>query len=376
MISTPLLRIVLVTSVLSFAIGCKSGVKTDEEAAAPMKLPVVKVEQRDVELNQDLVADIQAIQNVEIRARVDGFLTDIHVDEGKTVRKGQLLFTLADEEYEVAVSRARADLAGAQAESRAAEVKLEQVKNLVVNKVVSNTELRLAESNADAAKAKADAARSELDNSRIRLQFTHIKAPFTGVVDLLPLKRGSLIKEGTYLTTISDISSAFAYFPLTERQYLQFAKGKGSGDLRNGAVELILADGTQYPIKGAVETSQGEFQEETGTLSFRARFPNPDGLLKHGSTGRVRLSTKVEKAVIIPQKSCFELQDKTFVYLVTKDGSISTRSIKPASRYQDYYVVDEGLAPGDLVVYEGFQSLKEGDKIEPVITQHQRIAGR
>lgn len=376
MIKLRLLKLLAFAMLAGGFTACNLSASDETTQTEPAKLPVVKVMQQDVELNQDLVADIQAIQNVEIRARVDGFLKEIHVDEGKVVQKGQLLFSLADEEYEVAVSRARADLAGAEAEARAAEVELEQVKNLVGKKVVANTELRLAESKADAARAKADAARSELDKARIRLDFTHVKAPFSGVVDLLPLKRGSLIKEGTYLTTMSDISSAFAYFHLTERQYLQFAKGKGSGDLRNGSIELILADGTQYPHPGNVETMQGEFQEETGTLSFRARFPNPNGLLKHGATGRVRLSTKVNKALLVPQKSCFELQDKTFVYLVGKDGSITTRSLKPSARYQDYYVVDEGLAAGDMVVYEGFQSLKDGDKISPVVTQHQRIASK
>lgn len=351
-------------------IGCTTNSSTQDQDQEVVALPTVQITSADIVLNQDLVADIQAINNVEIRARVDGFLDAIYVDEGKSVAKGQKLFKLADEEYRVAVSKAKADLSIAEAEAASSEIEVERVRDLVNKKVVSAIEQRLAESKLIAARAKVEAARSDLANAEIKLTFTHINAPFNGVVDRLPLKKGSLIKEGTQLTTISDLSSVFAYFHLSEKQYLQFKSGKGSGDLNNGAVQLILADGTQYPSDGYVETMQGEFQEETGSLSFRARFPNPDGLLKHGATGKVKLSTAVKAAILVPQKSCFEVQDKTFVYVVDKSGKVSTRSFVPSARYNSYYVVKDGLKPNETIVYEGFQSIKDGSLINSQPTKH------
>lgn len=362
--------LVLLVFLAAAVTGCKQGEASSEDEQEVQTLPTVAIASTDIVLNQDLVADIQAINNVEIRARVDGFLDAIYVDEGKSVAKGQKLFKLADEEYRVAVSKAKADLSIAEAEAASSEIEVERVRDLVTKKVVSAIELRLAESKLIAARAKVEAARSDLANAEIKLTFTHINAPFSGVVDRLPLKKGSLIKEGTQLTTISDVSSVFAYFHLSEKQYLQFKSGKGSGDLNNGAVQLILADGTQYPTDGYVETMQGEFQEETGSLSFRARFPNPNGLLKHGATGKVKLSTAVAGAILVPQKSCFEVQDKTFVYVVDQSGKVSTRSFVPSARYNSYYVVKDGLKPGEVIVYEGFQSLKDGAKIKPQPTKH------
>lgn len=366
-----LLMAVLVSSCQTEAADkAKSKAKQEEVEETPT-LPVVEVETRDIELSQELVADIRAVQNVEIRARVDGFLDKILVDEGKRVSKGQRLFSLSDEEYVVAQAKAEADLSGAKAETIQEEVNLERVEGLVEKKVVTKSELKLAKARLLAAKAKVDAAQSELERVKILLKYTHINSPFDGIVDLLPLKRGSLIKEGTHLTTISDISAVFAYFYLSEKQYLQFAKGGGSKDLKDrGHVELILADGTDYPFQGVVETMQGEFQEETGTLSFRARFPNPQNLLKHGSTGKIRLSTTVDGALLIPQKSTFEIQDKNFVYVLDSANTVRTRAIVPSARYKGYYVVSKGLKAGEKLVYEGLQSIREGDKIIPRPTKH------
>lgn len=351
----------------AFALASCGNTNQDDTASNEQNhVPVTVLASYDIDLKQEIVADIQAQQNIEIRARVDGFLETIHVDEGQTVQKGQLLFSLADQEYRVAVVRNQADLANAKAEVEGAQIELERVKDLVDKKVVSPTEQKLAKAKLDAALAKMSSNQAELEKAQIKLEFTKIRAPFDGIVDRLPLKRGSLIKEGTELTTLSDISKVFAYFYLTERQYLNFAKGKVGLQIdQKDTVELVLADGAVYPQAGKIEAMQGQFDEATGSLSFRARFPNQAKLLKHGATGKVRFANHLDQAVLVPQKATFEVQDKIFVFLVDSAGILKVRSFEPQARYQDFYVVKTGLQAGDRVVYEGFQSLKEGDKVQP-----------
>ncbi|MDO9155653.1 MAG: efflux RND transporter periplasmic adaptor subunit, partial [Sediminibacterium sp.] len=193
-----------------------------------------------------------------------------------------------------------------------------------------------------------------------------IRAPFDGIIDRIPLKMGSLIDPGALLTTISDVHNVFAYFNISENEYLQYRKAVSKGLKEDRPVNLVLADGTQYGYTGKIETSDGEFNENTGAIAFRARFPNPNKLLKHGASGKARLTTSVENAIIIPQKATFEIQDKTFVFIVDKDNIIQMRAFKPGRRVAQYYIVEAGLKPGEHIVYEGVQSIRQGTKINPM----------
>ncbi len=185
------------------------------------------------------------------------------------------------------------------------------------------------------------------------------------MIDRLPYKIGSLINEGTLLTTLSDTKNVFAYFNVSENEYLEYTRARGAASNQNAIVELELADGSFFKHKGKIETMEGAFDEGTGSIAFRARFANPEKLLKHGSTGTIRLTNTVENAILIPQKAAFEIQDKSFVYVLGKDNKIKTRSFVPKSRLSGYYIVKSGLEPGETIVYEGLQGLKDGVTINP-----------
>lgn len=326
--------------------------------------PVTTVIKKDTVLLKEYVSDIHAFRNVEIRARVQGYLDQIYVDEGHEVKKGQLLFQINDEEYRAALDQARANLSSATSEATALQLEMERVKILVDKNVVSETELRLAKAKHDAANARIEEAKSAESHAAIRLSQTKIRSPFDGIIDRIPFKMGSLINEGTLLTTVSDTHAMYAYFKVSESEYLQFMKNKNDhpGD---DEVELELADGTMHRYRGRIETMEGEFEASTGTIAFRARFPNTEHLLKHGSTGKVRLAVQMRGVVLVPQKSTFEIQDRTYVYLVDNNQVARMKPFVPRMRFSHFYLVESGLNEGDQVIYEGIQDVREGSKVHP-----------
>lgn len=355
---------ILVFATIVF-MACKDKENTGTAELIP-SLPVVEVIQRDTILQTDYVADIQAVKNVEVRARVQGFLEKILVDEGNEVRKGQPMFQINDLEYKTELAKAKAAVSNAMAEAKAAELELGRTKILVEKNVIAKTEYELAVSKVSAAKARIDEALSAQTSAETKLSYTFIRAPFDGIIDRIPLKMGSLIDPGALLTTISDVHNVFAYFNISENEYLQYRKAVSKGLKEDRPVTLVLADGSQYGYTGKIETSDGEFNENTGAIAFRARFPNPNKLLKHGASGKARLTTAVENAIIIPQKATFEIQDKTFVFIVDKNNIIQMRAFKPGRRVAQYYIVEAGLKPGENIVYEGVQSIRQGAKIKPM----------
>ncbi|KAB7728161.1 efflux RND transporter periplasmic adaptor subunit [Rudanella paleaurantiibacter] len=352
----------LLTTILA---GCSNQSDTKKEESDPA-VPVIQLTQRDATLDNDYAGHLEAVQNVEVRARVSGYLDKILVDEGRPVRKGQLLFQLNPAEYQVKVAEAQASLESAQAQAQSAEVEMGRVKLLVDKNVISPSELKLARAKMETARATIDQAKAALANARLMVSLTSIRAPFDGVINRLPFKQGSLVENGTLLTTISDLSQMYAYFNVSEKEYLAFVKKRQDpGKTTVREVELMLADDTQYPHKGLIETTETVFEGNSGTIAFRARFPNPKQLLRHGATGKVRLTTDVDDALLVPQKAVFEVQDKNFVYVVDGGNKVRTRSFVPRSRVDQFYIVKSGLKPGDRVVYEGIQNLKDGMTIVP-----------
>ncbi|UOQ55035.1 efflux RND transporter periplasmic adaptor subunit [Hymenobacter cellulosivorans] len=346
--------------------GCSADGKNPEKADAPEVLPVVTLKTTEQELFHDYVADVQAVRNVEVRAQVAGFLEQIYVDEGRSVTKGQPLFRLNASAYQSKLSQAQAALASAQAQAQAARVELTRVQLLVEKNIIAKTELALASSKVKDAEARVAEARAGEAAARLHLSYTLIRAPFNGIIDRIPLKMGSVVEEGTLLTTVSDLREVYAYFNVGEGEYLRYTKARQlHPDRHSDSVRLTLADGSAYPLAGRIETTESEFNPNTGSLAFRARFPNPKRLLKHGASGRIRLTTNLPAALLLPQKSVFEIQDKNYVYVVDKAGAVHMRNFTPQTRTGDFYVVKEGLKPGEQVVYEGVQSLRNGQRISP-----------
>ena len=301
----------------------------------------------DTSFIKEYVAEIQSIQNVEIRAKVKGFIESIKVDEGQKVKAGQLLFTIRPREYEVELLKARAEV-------KKAEVEAQNAKVLADKNIVSKSELTMA-------LAKLEGAKAEEQMAELYVSYTQIRAPYDGIVDRLKFKVGSLIDEGTLLTSLSNNKEVYAYFNVSELEYLDFATKQQN---KKNVATLLLANGQAHQYKGSIETIEGEFDKNTGTVAFRAKFPNPTYLLKHGETGRVQLKLDLSNALIIPQKSTYELQDKTYVFVVDQNNVVQSRLITIKQKLPNIYVVDTGLLPKDKIIFEGVQSAKEDEKVE------------
>lgn len=331
-------------TILCYA-GCTSEKHVKEETG---KYAVTTPLKGDTSFSKEYVSQIKSVRNIEIRAQEKGYLQNIYVDEGQFVKAGELLFRIMPKIYE-------AELLKAQAEAKAAEIELQNTKTLADKNVVSKNELAMAQ-------AKLEQARAEVALAKLHLSFTEIRAPFDGYIDRIPKKLGSLIDEGELLTSLSDNSQMFAYFNVSEPEYLDY-KTSSQNNLHN-QVSLLLANNQPLPHKGVVETIESEFDNETGNIAFRAKFPNPERLLKHGETGKVLMTVPLHNALMIPQKATYEIQDKKYVFVVDKNNVVKSRNIIISNEMPDLYVVASGLSENDKILFEGVQKVKDEDKIE------------
>lgn len=324
--------------------GCSSEKEAHEETVTYVTTSPLQI---DTSFARQYVSQIRSVRNIELRAQEKGYLQNIYVDEGQYVKAGQLLFRIMPKLYE-------AELLKAEAEAKAAAIELLNAKTLAEKNIVSRNEQLMAQ-------AKLDQAKAEVALARLHLSFTEIRAPFSGTIDRIPLKLGSLVDEGELLTTLSDNSQMFVYFNVSEPEYLDY---KSSAKTNMAMpVNLVLANNQLLPQKGVVETIESEFNSETGNIAFRARFPNPDRLLKHGETGKILMTVPLHNALVIPQKASYEVQDKKFVFVLDKDGTVHSRNITVSQEMPDLYVVSGGLIANDRILLEGVQKVKDGDKI-------------
>ena len=333
-----------------------------EEVVEVQTLEVSTPISLDTTIHQEFVADIHAVQNVEIRARVKGYLDRIFVDEGKQVKRGQVMFTINSQEYVADQARAKAVLSQASAELKAEELTLVNTRLLVDKNVISKNQLAISLAKVDGLKAKCEEALAHVRAAELKVENSNIRAPFEGIVDRLPFKRGSLVDEGTLLTTLSDNQNVFAYFNVSEQEYLAFSEQDGVN--KSASVDLVLANGEIYSEKGLVETIEGEFDKNTGNIAFRARFANPNKLLRHGASGKVQLPKKVTDYWAIPQKSVFEIQEKSYVFVKDAVGIVKMKSIVPDLRIPHFYLVKNGFSSKDTILIEGIQLVKQGQKIK------------
>lgn len=342
-----------------------------ESANKPDIFQVIKPIVNTVAYQKEYVAEIQAVQYVEIRNRVKGYVEQIHVDEGQMVKEGQILFTISSKVYKHELQKANAALKNALADLRGAEVELVNVTRLTDKNIVSKAELKMIEAKVEAFKANVEEAEAEKEQAALRVSFSQIKAPYTGVINRITHKAGSLIEEGTMLTTLADNREVFGYFHLSENDYLNYVATKDKK--KPSHVNLLLANNVLYNHGGTIEISESEFDRSTGNIAFRARFPNPDRVLKHGANGKIIVKERIENAVLVPQKSTFEVQDKLFVFVVKNDSVIAQRNIIAKTRIPDYFVIESGLSREDVVLYEGIQSVKDGGKITPKILEKEML---
>ena len=334
--------------------GCQS--KKEEKVEMSEYLvtsPIVK----DTLFIKEYVAQIQSLENVEIRSQEKGYLEALHCDEGRQVKAGQLLFSIMPKLYQ-------AEYLKAKAEARLVGLELQNVKKLADKNIVSQTELAMAQ-------AKLDGANADLAMAATHLSFTKITAPFDGTIDRIMFKKGSLIEDGTVLTKISNNKNVYAYFNMTEVEYLDY-KSRSPNDIKN-TVALILSNGVEHKYKGVIETIESEFDNETGNIAIRAKFPNPELLLKHGETGKIKMTVPIHDALIIPQKATYELLDKIYVYVVDAKNVVKARNIKIKQKLSNLYIIDSGLNKNDKILLEGLQTIKEDDMIKVKYITPQKV---
>ncbi len=362
-------RIIIASGLFITAfIGCSGNAEQANDNVQHHSAPVAEVSLLDTTVYHEYVASIQAIKNVEIRTRLKGFLEKIYIDEGAEVAAGQPLFKLNDTEHLTAVARAEAVLENAIADGQTTMLEVERTKLLVAKNIVSETDLKVAEAQRSAAESRIKEARSLLDFAKTELTYTTIRAPFSGRIDRIPLKEGSLLDEGMLLTSISDLDQVYAYFDISEQEYLGIVT---NDSLRTVdftlPVRLTLANGAPYPHEGTAEFAENEFEETTGTISLRALFPNPGGLIKHAASGKVSVPMQNGQNLAVHQKSVFEIQDRTYVYKVMDDHTVVMTPFQAGQRIGHYYMVESGLQLRDKIVFEGTQNLRDGMTINPVM---------
>jgi membrane fusion protein (multidrug efflux system) len=359
---------------LSLMISCGAGddKKNAQAAEQIQSYPVVALVSQSTTLETDYPATLEGIQNVDIRPKVDGFIERIYVDEGATVKKGQLLFSINAPQYEQLVRTANASISSAEADVNAAQLQVSKTKPLVEKDIISKYDLEAAQLTLQSRKAALAQARAELSNAKVNLSYTRITSPVDGVIGSIPFKTGSLVNSSSAqpLTTVSNIAKVYAYFSMNEKQLLDFSRNyKGNNlaaQMKNiPAVSLVLSDGTTYAENGKIESINGLINTNTGSASLRATFSNPIGLLRSGASASVRIPQYLDSVILIPQKSTIDLQGKKFVYVLDDKGTVKNIEVQIMEIPRgNYYVVTKGLKAGDKIVLEGFQSLKDGVQIK------------
>jgi len=362
--------IVLISSIILLQ-NCTKAAEGGNMAPPAPELPVYTVTTSPATTYQEFPTALEGKNNVEIRSQVDGYLDKIYVEEGAYVRAGQPLFKIDSRAYGEQMNMANANLQVANANIQKAKVEVDRLQPLVAAKVVSDVQLRTAKANYAAAVAAASQAKASVGGAKINVGFTTITAPVSGYIGRIPYKKGSLISrtDASPLTLLSDISEIYAYFSLSELDFIAFQNKYQGATLEEKLkdmpmVELVIADNSIYPQKGKMTIVDGQFDKTTGAITVRAVFPNANGTLRTGNTGRVRMPQLMSNALIIPQESTFEIQDKTYVYVVGKDNKVTSKPITISGKTENYYFISEGVKPGEKIVYVGLGNLKDGASIK------------
>lgn len=368
-----LAALLLLTAGSALIYSCGSSTANAPASAPPAQaLPVITVSDHQVTAHREFTASIQGSRDIEIRPQVDGYLDRISVDEGAYVRKGQVLFHIDARPYAEQLNTAKASLQSAKAALESASINVEKLTPLVANKVVSDVQLKTAKAAYDAAKANVAQAQAAVDAAKINVGYTSVTAPADGYIGIIPFKTGSLVGKNTSeaLTVLSETKEIHVYFSMSELDFLDFKQEFEGNTIEQKIknippVDLVLADNSTYPQKGKVEVVEGQFDKTMGAINFRATFPNGNGLLRSGNTGRIRIPRQLAKSVLIPQEATFELQDKVFVYTVLDSNKVEGRPVTVADRSGRYYLISKGLKPGEKIVYAGLDRLRDGMAIAP-----------
>jgi membrane fusion protein (multidrug efflux system) len=331
------------------------------------------VDVRDTPVQAEFTGEIRGGEDVEVRARVAGFLQSMHYREGTLVKKGDLLFVIDPKPFEAAVARARADVAEAKARHDRAVIQVNRLRPLAAQNAVSQQDLDNAIATEEASRASQSAADAQLTTAELDLGYTRVTSPINGMAGNRLVDAGSFVgsPQPTVLTVVSSLDPVRFDFTISESEYLALArtaKAEGRSTAKDDSrLELVLADGSVHPYKGRVTVVGRGVSAETGTLPLQASFPNPGGVLRPGQFGRIRLPISTRKnAILIPQRAVQELQGTYNVFVVGPDSVAQIREVKLANRTASDWVVSQGLEPADRIVIEGLQKVRPGSKVRPM----------
>ncbi len=351
-------------SIIAILLLVSSCGKKEQQAQGPSSFAVQKIVAEDATTYEEFTANIEGQQNVEIRPKVNGFIQNIYIEEGQLIKKGQALFKLETQML-------NQDASASKAMVQAAQVEVDRLKPLVERNIISQVQL-------ETAKANLAQAKSTYGSIMANIGYGTIHSPVNGVIGSLPFREGSLVNPNTDmpLTTVSDTKIIRAYFTMNEKQLLSFNKifkGATAADKLKSTpdVTLILVDDSEYDQKGKITTMSGLMNPTTGTTEFRADFKNPQGLLKSGSSGIIRLPILQSNVIILPQKAVFEIQGKKIVYVVGKGNKVKSRIIETNGTSGLNFIVTSGLSIDDVVVVEGASKLKDDEEIIPKVAANQ-----
>jgi len=363
---------VILLAALTLA-GCKTSSEGQATEAAPL-LPVSIVSGTTETTFSEYPAAIQGAVDIDVRPQVSGYLQGILVNEGAYVSAGQTLFQINSQPYTETLNNAKASLHAAEAAILNAQLEIDKLTPLVENKVVSDFQLKSAKAAYKIAQANAEQARAGVASAQINLGYTNVKATVSGYIGRIPKKQGSLVSPADQiaLTQLSNISEVHVYFALAENDFNSFNAnypGKTPDErIKNlPGVELLLADGSSYPLKGKIDMIDGQFDKNTGAITLRASFQNANGILRSGNTGKLRLGLQHDNTILIPQSATVEMQDKVFVFAVNKENKVTKTQISVVGKSGENYLVKDGVKSGDRIVLSGLDRIQDGQLIQPEI---------
>ncbi len=323
------------------------------------KIVATHPESKTITLSEQYVCQIHSRRHIKIRALETGYLEAITIHEGQSVKQGDLLFKVIPILYQSKLDAENAD-------AKVAQLEYNYTKKLHEDKVVSENEVRLNAAKLAKANAKAKLAQAELD-------FATVKAPFDGIIDRLHHQQGALVQEGDELTTLSDNSVMWVYFNVPEARYLQYMTNLKQNKTEP-QIELLLANGKKFDHDGKIGAIEADFNNQTGNIPFRADFPNPDRLLRHGQTGTILMSREQKDAIVIPQRATFEVLAKRYVYVIDHDNVVHQREITVQDTLEDIFVIKDGVGVNDNIVLEGTRQVRDGQKVQYEERQPEQIA--
>ncbi len=351
---------------------CKSAPQQAAAAPPPPVLPVSAINQGAETTFVEYPAAIQGAVDIDVRPQVSGYLQSVLVNEGAYVTAGQTLFKINENPYREALNNAKASLHAAEAAILNAQLEVDKLTPLVQNKVVSDIQLKTAKTAYKIAQANAEQAKANVASAQINLGYTNVKAIVSGYIGRIPKKQGSLVSptDQAALTQLSDIHEVHVYFSLAENDFNSFNTnypGKSPADRIKHlpAVELVLADNSTYPVKGKIDMIDGQFDKNTGAITLRASFPNANGVLRSGNTGKIRLGLLHNDAILVPQSATVEMQDKVFVFTLGDSSKVKKQAISIVGKAGENYLVKDGVKAGDQIVLSGVDKLQEGMVIQP-----------